>query len=509
MHMNGETTREKAGGGVVVDEGASENSDAITISSGSIAPGKGDVISSSYIYISCFYGALISLEECRLIPHGSDDGDTISEEYGTDKLKTGMSVKEMHQLLVYLRNNKCLWKEVAKKKICGNWSWKSVQQDFTIWALKRFKDMVSACPENECGSNMQEQSEAGSHEENLPSCSKACSDSGHHVKSVCGEDGAERQQDSASEGCDEKERSSNQEEAQAKTSGNEEEMSAKRVCDSEEDDISLSTLRKRVAGRQSVVVDDASMSEEEENTSRALKAKNNEVSESGKGGDEGEVVGVGCSAGKQVDSLPMAVDEGNTSKERENVISLASEANDCGPSLKDKGCDEDCVVQYEKIAMRKVKAKGVLGRNYSVPCNQWLRKDDAWGSIGEVATSTPVSRPSNESESGSSDGEGESGSGERSKAANDTTSKRTIPYHQRLYSYKEDMRILMWLCCKRKRGFDSLKGNRIWQFMESKSVVPGRSWQSLRERFRRHIVPNLNSYQIPPEEKKKLLRQCR
>ena len=49
-------------------------------------------------------------------------------------------------------------------------------------------------------------------------------------------------------------------------------------------------------------------------------------------------------------------------------------------------------------------------------------------------------------------------------------------------------------------------GVSLWQLMECKQVVEGRSWQSLKERFRKKILKRLDSFvNLTADQKQKLL----
>ena len=50
-------------------------------------------------------------------------------------------------------------------------------------------------------------------------------------------------------------------------------------------------------------------------------------------------------------------------------------------------------------------------------------------------------------------------------------------------------------------------GVSLWQLMEFRKVVEGRSWQSLKERFRRSILKRLDSFgNLTADQKQRLLR---
>jgi len=56
----------------------------------------------------------------------------------------------------------------------------------------------------------------------------------------------------------------------------------------------------------------------------------------------------------------------------------------------------------------------------------------------------------------------------------------------------EEIAILNFIVTNKR--YSDVNGNNLWQLMETKKVVEKRSWQSMKERFRRHIAPNLDRY---------------
>ena len=78
--------------------------------------------------------------------------------------------------------------------------------------------------------------------------------------------------------------------------------------------------------------------------------------------------------------------------------------------------------------------------------------------------------------------------------------KKKGPYEVKFrtpYSKKEDLSIINFLKdWKRKRGDLSLGGNRIWIMMEKRKVCNGRSWESMKERWRGHLAENLEKFNI-------------
>ena len=47
-------------------------------------------------------------------------------------------------------------------------------------------------------------------------------------------------------------------------------------------------------------------------------------------------------------------------------------------------------------------------------------------------------------------------------------------------------------------------GIALWQLMEERKVVERRSWQSMKERFRRSILKRLEDFDLGEEQKKQL-----
>ena len=62
------------------------------------------------------------------------------------------------------------------------------------------------------------------------------------------------------------------------------------------------------------------------------------------------------------------------------------------------------------------------------------------------------------------------------------------------YTRDEDLKIIKFIIDKKR--FDDVKGNELWQVMEDRKVVEGRSWQSMKERFRKVIRGKIKSYEL-------------
>ena len=105
-------------------------------------------------------------------------------------------------------------------------------------------------------------------------------------------------------------------------------------------------------------------------------------------------------------------------------------------------------------------------------------------------TSIQVGSESTTEDEGSKDDDNVSVASESNRS---TTSIVSGIRQSRNYTMAEEIKILNFIVTKRR--FSEVNGNSLWQLMETKKVVENRSWQSMKERFRRHIGPNLNRYE--------------
>ena len=70
------------------------------------------------------------------------------------------------------------------------------------------------------------------------------------------------------------------------------------------------------------------------------------------------------------------------------------------------------------------------------------------------------------------------------------------------YTKEEDLKILRYILDNRRMA--DTNGNTLWKLMEERKVLEERSWQSMKERFRKRIRNNLASYALSPKEMKDL-----
>ena len=76
-----------------------------------------------------------------------------------------------------------------------------------------------------------------------------------------------------------------------------------------------------------------------------------------------------------------------------------------------------------------------------------------------------------------------------------------------LYELEEDENILKYIL--ENDGLDKVKGRRFWQ--DAESDYPSgynRSWQSLKERFLKHIVHNLEGFEFLQDEEKEQINRA-
>ena len=64
------------------------------------------------------------------------------------------------------------------------------------------------------------------------------------------------------------------------------------------------------------------------------------------------------------------------------------------------------------------------------------------------------------------------------------------------YTTAEDLKILEFMVTNRR--FD-VGGRAMWETLESRAVLPGRTWHSIKERFRKVIIKKIRSYGLSEE----------
>jgi len=72
--------------------------------------------------------------------------------------------------------------------------------------------------------------------------------------------------------------------------------------------------------------------------------------------------------------------------------------------------------------------------------------------------------------------------------------KQGFRNNSNLYTKNEDLLIIKFI--NDNKRFQDVKGNDLWKTMEQRNVLEDRSWQSMKERYRKTIQPNLFSYNL-------------
>jgi hypothetical protein len=70
------------------------------------------------------------------------------------------------------------------------------------------------------------------------------------------------------------------------------------------------------------------------------------------------------------------------------------------------------------------------------------------------------------------------------------------------YTKDEEEAILNFIVTKKR--FSEIGGNELWKYMEQKEVLKDRTWQSMKERFRKKILPNLDYFDLSDADKESL-----
>ena len=71
--------------------------------------------------------------------------------------------------------------------------------------------------------------------------------------------------------------------------------------------------------------------------------------------------------------------------------------------------------------------------------------------------------------------------------------------NRRPYSHKEEQKIVKWIA--KHRRYSEVNGIAMWKLMAESGELGDRSYQSLKERFRKHIIGKINIYDLSEAEK--------
>ena len=75
----------------------------------------------------------------------------------------------------------------------------------------------------------------------------------------------------------------------------------------------------------------------------------------------------------------------------------------------------------------------------------------------------------------------------------------TSSANRRNYSFREEEKIVQWIA--RTRRYSEVNGIAMWKIMEASKVLEDRSYQSMKERFRKHIIRKIEVYNLTESEK--------
>ena len=66
------------------------------------------------------------------------------------------------------------------------------------------------------------------------------------------------------------------------------------------------------------------------------------------------------------------------------------------------------------------------------------------------------------------------------------------------YENIEELKIIQWII--RQNRYSEIGGIKLWKDLEFCNEVPGRSYHSMKNRFRRHILPNIHNFQLEKDQ---------
>ena len=75
------------------------------------------------------------------------------------------------------------------------------------------------------------------------------------------------------------------------------------------------------------------------------------------------------------------------------------------------------------------------------------------------------------------------------------------------YTHSEEEKIVKWIADNKR--FGEVKGNSMWRIMQDKKILGDRTEQSMKERFRKKILPRIDIYSSIDENAKARFRDIR
>jgi hypothetical protein len=97
----------------------------------------------------------------------------------------------------------------------------------------------------------------------------------------------------------------------------------------------------------------------------------------------------------------------------------------------------------------------------------------------------------------------EMGNDDETDMSQDISSMRGYRSGANYYTAADDQKILDYIV--QNKRFSHLGGRALWQMMENEEVLPGRTWHSLNERFRKVILKKIRTYGLSEETVSKFL----
>ena len=71
--------------------------------------------------------------------------------------------------------------------------------------------------------------------------------------------------------------------------------------------------------------------------------------------------------------------------------------------------------------------------------------------------------------------------------------------YRRSYSFSEEQKIVKWIA--KTQRYTEVNGIAMWKLMADSKVLGDRSYQSMKERFRKHIIGKIDMYDLTESEK--------
>ena len=88
---------------------------------------------------------------------------------------------------------------------------------------------------------------------------------------------------------------------------------------------------------------------------------------------------------------------------------------------------------------------------------------------------------------------------ERSDDEDDSMSTiSTASSTKNLYTRSEEKNIVQWIIENKRHS--EIKGIKMWRDLEKSNEVPGRTCQSMKERFKKHILPTIEYFQLKKDQ---------